>query len=392
MARTRLPLDDPRAASDTVRQRALELGFDLIGIAPAAPPEHADYLLTWLARGYAGEMAYLERPDSVAKRLDPNRALHGARSIVCVAMNYNDRNDGPTDMPSRPVVSRYARGADYHAVFEEKLDDLSRSLSGLLHGRARTLSYVDYGPVLERDHAQRAGLGWIGKNTMLINPRIGSYFFLGEILTDVDLEPDEAFLPDHCGTCERCIVACPTGAIRGSREIDARLCIAYLTIELRGPIPSQLRSLVGNRVFGCDICQEVCPWNRNAPITREPRFEPRASTTGPALIELLKLTEDQFQERFADTPVARPKRRGFLRNVAVALGNWGDPAAVPSLVDALQDGEPLVRGHAAWALGEIGGGVALEGLEARLPFEEDDWVQDELRLAIARASRADRPG
>lgn len=388
MAGTRLPIHDPRTASVAIRERALELGFELVGIAPAAPPEHAGYFLTWLERGNAGEMAYLERPDTVKRRLDPREVLPGARAIVCVAMNYNDPDDGPTDTPSRPVISRYARGADYHAVFEERLEDLAQTLSGILRGTARALSYVDYGPVLERDHAQRAGLGWIGKNTMLIHPRIGSYLFLGEIITDVDLEPDEAFLPDHCGTCVRCIVACPTGAIRESRELDARLCISYLTIELRGPIPRELRPLIGNRVFGCDICQEVCPWNRDAPAAREPRFEPRESTTGPALIELLSLTEDQFRERFADSPVARPKRRGFLRNVAVALGNWGDPSAVPPLIGALQDEAPLVRGHAAWALGAIGGDAALTALDARLRSEEDDWVREEIHLARDRISSA----
>ncbi len=390
MAGTRLPTHDRSAASESIRRRALELGFELVGMAPAEPPRHARYFLTWLERGYAGEMTYLNRPDSVRRRLDPRKALPGARAIICVAMNYHDGDDDPTDMPARPVVARYARGADYHAVFEEKLERLAKSLWEQTGGSAQSLRYVDYGPVLERDHAQRAGLGWIGKNTMLINPRIGSYLFLGVILTDADLDFDEAFLPDHCGTCERCITACPTGAIRGSRELDSRLCISYLTIEQRGPIPRELRPLIGNRVFGCDICQEVCPWNRDAPRTRERRFQPRESTTGPGLIELLDLTDDRFKERFADTPIARAKRRGFLRNVAVALGNWGDPVAVPPLINALYDEEPLLRGHAAWALGEAGGSTAMAGLEARLRFEEDDWVKSEIRLALAGTSRADR--
>jgi epoxyqueuosine reductase len=390
MAGNRRPTHDRRAASEAIRRRALELGFDLVGIAPAEPPANAAYFLTWLEHGYAGEMAYLSRPDSVRRRLDPHEALSGARAIICVAMNYHDADDGPSETPDRPVIARYARGADYHAVFEEKLERLVQSLSDLVGGAARTLCYVDYGPVLERDHAQRAGLGWIGKNTMLINPRIGSYLFLGEIITDADLEPDEAFLPDHCGTCDRCMTACPTGAIRSARELDSRLCISYLTIELRGPIPRDLRRLIGNRIFGCDICQEICPWNRDAPRTKERRFEPRA-TTASELIELLELTEDQFKERFGDTPIARAKRRGLLRNVAVALGNWGDPSAVPTLISALDDGEPLVRGHAAWALGQAGGGGAIRGLQTRLQFEEDHWVRSEIRDALAGVPRSDSP-
>jgi epoxyqueuosine reductase len=389
MGASKLPPHDRVAASESIRRRAQELGFDRVGIAPAKPPPNAAYFLAWLERGYAGEMKFMGRPDSVRRRLDPRQALPAARAILCVAMNYHNADDGPTDTPSRPVIARYARGADYHAVFEEKLQQLAQSLSEFGCGGAQTRCYVDYGPVLERDHAQRAGLGWIGKNTMLINPEIGSYLFLGVILTDADLEFDAAFLPDHCGTCDRCLTACPTGAIRSPRDLDSRLCISYLTIELRGPIPRELRPFIGNRVFGCDICQEVCPWNRGVPTTKEPRLEPREGTTGPELIELLGLTEDRFKQRFGDTPIARTKRRGFLRNVAVALGNWGAPSVVPPLIRALDDEEPLVRGHAAWALGRAGGPTAHRGLEDRLRLEEDDWVQSEIRQALASMSQAD---
>ena len=391
MAGKPLPTHERSAISEAIRRRALQLGFELVGIAPAEPPAHAAYFLTWLERGYAGEMSFLSRPDSVRRRLDPRQALTGARGIICVAMNYDDGADGPTDWPARPVVARYARGADYHTIFEQKLEQLAQSLSELTRGTVRTLCYVDYGPVLERDHAQRAGLGWIGKNTMLINPKLGSYLFLGVILTEADLDCDEAFLPDHCGTCDRCVSACPTGAIRAPREVDSRLCISYLTIELRGPISSELRPLIGNRVFGCDICQEVCPWNRDVPRTKEQGFEPREATMAVELVELLALTEDQFRERFGDTPVARAKRRGFLRNVAVALGNWADPAAVPSLISALNDEEPLLRGHAAWALGRVGDDASSNGLQARLHREEDGWVRSEIRLALADISQANHP-
>ncbi|MEE9133894.1 MAG: tRNA epoxyqueuosine(34) reductase QueG [Gemmatimonadota bacterium] len=382
MPRSPLPTHPSLSPSQAIKRRAFALGFDLVGIAPAERPAHADVYLDWLERGYGGEMAYLERSDAVRRRLDPAEALPGARSIVIVAMNYHNGDDGPTDDPSRPVIARYARGTDYHNVFEEKLEQLADSLREVTGDDSATRCYVDYGPVLERDHAQRAGLGWIGKNTVLINPEIGSYVFLGEILTDACLQPDDPFLPDHCGTCERCIEACPTGAIVGPRELDARLCISYLTIELRGPIPRELRPLIGNRVFGCDICQEVCPWNRGIPETGEPRFKPRDNVTGPELAEFLHLDEEQFRERFEDTPLSRGKRRGFLRNVATALGNWGHPAAVPPLVSGLNDVEPLVRGHAAWALGQVGTPEARRALEARLEMEAELWVREEIGLAL----------
>ncbi len=368
--------------SAVIKDAAHELGFDLAGIAPAERPVHADFYLDWLKREYHGEMMYLARPDAVERRLQPRQALPGARSIVVVALNYATRDAGAANDPARPVISRYARGTDYHLIFEEKLEQLAESVRAAAGDGATTKCYVDYGPVLERDHAQRSGLGWIGKNTLLINQQLGSYLFLGEILTDAELQPDDAFLPDHCGTCERCIWACPTGAIAGPREVDARLCISYLTIELRGPIPLELRPLIGNRVFGCDICQEVCPWNKEAPESAEPRFEPRDDVTGGELIELIALSEEEFRQRYRGTPIERPKRRGFLRNVAVALGNWGQPAAVPALVGALNDEDPLVRGHVAWALGRIGGPEAANALDVRLAKEDDGWVRTEIGLAL----------
>jgi epoxyqueuosine reductase len=312
----------------------MQLGFELVGIAPAGRPTHADYYLNWLESGYHGEMAYLARPDAVARRLNPSEALPGARSIIVVAMNYHVQNPESLDDPSRGLVARYARGSDYHRVFEEKLEQLATELRVSLGSDVGIRAYVDYGPVLERDHAQRAGLGWIGKNTLLIHPNLGSYLFLGELLTDAELEPDDPFRLEHCGTCERCIDACPTGAIKAGRKLDARLCISYLTIELRGPIPIELRALIDNRIFGCDICQEVCPWNREIAGTSEPRFQPRADVSGVELIALMGLSEEQFRQRFSDTPLTRPKRTGLLRNVAVALGNWGDRAAVPVLTRA----------------------------------------------------------
>ncbi|MDP2576713.1 MAG: tRNA epoxyqueuosine(34) reductase QueG [Candidatus Palauibacterales bacterium] len=365
-----------------MKRRAHELGFDLVGIAPAERPTHADFYVDWLERGHGGTMNYLARPDAVARRLDPASALSGARSIILVALNYHNRDDGPVDDPARPVVARYARGTDYHDIFEEKLEALIQSLRAIIGSDVHTRAYVDYGPVLERDHAQRAGLGWIGKNTVLINPRLGSYLFLGEILTDAELAFDEPFVDDRCGTCARCIAACPTGAIKGPRDLDARLCISYLTIELRGPIPRDLRPLIGNRVFGCDICQEVCPWNEGVPETKEPRLRPRDDITGAELIELMGLGESEFEERFSDTPLERTRRRGLLRNVAVALGNWADPRAVPALTRGLHDDEPLVRGHSAWALGRIATERAGSALTGRLVVETEEWVRSELEAAL----------
>jgi epoxyqueuosine reductase len=351
-------------------------------MAPAEPPAHGEFYLEWLERGFAGTMAYLSRPDSVRRRLDSREALPGARTIVVVALNYLNGGDGPEADPSRPVIARYARGTDYHAVFEEKLQALAEYLGKIVGGQPSVRCYVDYGPVLERDHAQRAGLGWIGKNTLLISTDIGSYTFIGEILTDAPLVPDEPFVPDHCGTCERCIDACPTGAIVGPREVDARLCLSYLTIELRGPIPRELRTLIGNRVFGCDICQEICPWNSEAPATAEELFMPRADIVGPDLIQLMDIGEDEFSKRYSDTPLSRGKRPGLVRNVAIALGNWGDPSALPALGRGLNDDDALIRGHSAWALGRIGTAAARDMLKARSRLESDQWVLDEIGLAL----------
>jgi epoxyqueuosine reductase len=382
MAPTKRPANSATSPTSAIKARACELGFQLVGIAPAERPLHADFYLDWLERQYHGEMAYLAREDAVRRRLDPADALPGARSIIMVAMSYAGGTDGPTGDPRQPVVARYARGIDYHAIFEEKLEQLAGALRHLAGDATRSRCYVDYGPVLERDHAQQAGIGWIGKNTCLIHPDFGSYLFLGAILTDAELQSDEPFLPDRCGTCDRCIWACPTGAIEESRAVDARLCISYLTIELHGPIPVELRPAIGNHIFGCDVCQEVCPWNKKVPETKEPRFEPRAGPDVPELIELMRLSEQEFEARYADSPLARAKRRGLLRNVAVALGNWADPAAIPALIDGLNDDDPLVRGHAAWALGRIDRPEAAKALEFRLPLEEDGWVRTEIGLAL----------
>jgi epoxyqueuosine reductase len=384
--------------SSRIRDRAREMGFAAVGIAPVHPSAHAGAYARWIDAGMHGDMAYLAREDAVEKRLEPDVLVPGARSAVVVALEYfsPDAAPGTPDDPSRGIVARYARNVDYHDLMKERLIALQAWIDAeLLPVRGR--AYVDTGPVLERELAQRAGLGWAGRNTMLIRPGRGSYFFLGVVLLDVELAYDSPFEADRCGTCSACISACPTRALLGRDEsgapvMDARRCISYLTIEQRGPIPRELRPLIGNRIYGCDICQEVCPWNGFASETPEEAFLAREGLDGPSLIEWMTMTQEEFSRRFKGSPVKRAKRRGLLRNVAVALGNWGAPEAVPALAAALNDEEPLVRGHAAWALTQIASGSAASeadvarvgaALVRRLGVEEDAWVREELSLALA---------
>ncbi|HEV3050394.1 MAG TPA: tRNA epoxyqueuosine(34) reductase QueG, partial [Longimicrobium sp.] len=371
----------PHEISERIRHRAREMGFGAVGFAPAHASAYGDAYARWLGEGMHGEMAYLAREDAVAKRRDPAVLVPGARSAVVVAMEYYNADADPavTGDPSRGIVARYARNFDYHELMKERLIALQDWINAELlpvHGRA----YVDTGAVLERELAQRAGLGWFGRNTMLIQPGKGSFWFLGAILLDVELAYDQPFAKDHCGTCAACVRACPTGALLGRDEsgaprMDARRCISYLTIELRGPIPRDLRPLIGNRVYGCDICQECCPWNRFATPSSEEAFLAREGLDGPKLIEWMTMTQEEFSARFKGSPIKRAKRRGLLRNVAVALGNWGSPEAVPALAAALNDEELLVRGHAAWALGRVGTEAARQALRGREEVEEDAWVR-----------------
>lgn len=334
----------PEALTTRVKTTGRRLGFELVAVGPADPPEHGTAFEAWLDAGYAGEMAYLER--GRAKRLDPRRVLPGARSVVACALNYHQGHDaaGPAH------VARYAWGTDYHTVMERRLHALLADLETAAPGAAGRV-YVDTGPVLERDLAARAGLGWVGKNTMLLHPALGSYFFIGVILTTAELAFD-APLPDRCGTCTRCLEACPTGAFPAPYVLDARRCISYLTIEHRGPIPIGLRERVGTLAFGCDICQVVCPWNRQAPVTGESAFAAREL---PRLTELVVLSEEEYRGRLRGSPLRRARRRGLARNAAVALGNSGDPAAAPALTRALDDPDPDVRAHAGWALERLAG-------------------------------------
>jgi len=350
---------------EAFRADALGLGFLQVGFAPATAPPHAEAYLDWLRQGHNGDMGWMAREDSVRRRLDPREALPGCRTLVMVSMGYAAEPGGFAGPPAGQHgdrrwsrVARYAAGRDYHLEFEERLADLM----GLIRDRwpsAGLKPYVDYGPVLERAHAQRAGLGWVGKNTMLIHPELGSWTLLGEVLTTLEIAPDAPFEADRCGTCIRCIEACPTGAIVGPRELDARRCISYLTIELRGSIPESLRPGIGNRVFGCDICQEVCPWNEGAPSGGQSSQPVQwggpipPDTMASWAEELLDLSDDQFLSRYGETPLARPGREGMLRNLCVGLGNSGDTAAVPVVMRCFDEDSPVVREHAAWALARL---------------------------------------
>jgi epoxyqueuosine reductase len=332
----------PSSAESRIKEAAQALGLDPVGITAVGPADHHDAFRAWLDRGFAGEMGYLER--GAEKRRDSSLPFPDARSAIVVGLDYGGKQ------PPGPIA-RYARGDDYHDVMIDRLETLQQKVEEVVGHSISARAYVDTGPILERDLAQRAGLGWIGKNTNLINPDRGSFFFLGVLLTDLELVSDAPFEADRCGTCTRCLEACPTDAFVEPRVLDATRCISYLTIEHRSAIAPELRPLIGDLVYGCDICQDVCPWNhRFSHETGDPALAARAENVHADIPELLRLTDAQFAERFRGSPVTRAKRRGLARNAAVVLGNRRDPKDIPALASALSDPEPLVREHAAWAL------------------------------------------
>jgi epoxyqueuosine reductase len=366
---------------EAIRDRARELGFDDCRFTTASTPESGAHFQNWLAKGRQGGMTYLLK--NAHKRMDPQKVLPGAQSIVALAVSYENKgstghrarkayrfsgrqSDGYTGALEHSagtfdisggkahtgVIARYARYGDYHDVIAERLRTLVDFVAHIGGRDTRSLWYVDTGPLLERDLAQRAGLGFIGKHTNLISRGLGNWIFLSEIITTLRLEPD-APEQNRCGCCRRCLDACPTGAIRAPFQLDARLCISYLTIELKGSIPLELREAIGNRIYGCDDCLAVCPWNRFARSSQLMSEHLRLDLEEPDLIELLSLTDAQFKERFAGTPIMRAKRKGLLRNVCVALGNTGHSTALPALRKAAQDPEPLIAEHARWAIERI---------------------------------------
>lgn len=334
-----------------IRQHAAELGFDDCRFTTAEAPASAEQFQQWLAEKNHGEMSWLER--TTEKRADPQKVLPGAKSVICLAASYETQNR-PSAIGHRPsgIVARYARFADYHDVLAERLKDLAEFINQLGGLPTRSLWYVDTGPLLERSFAERAGVGFVGKHTNVVSRRLGNWIFLAEILTTLELVPD-APEKNRCGKCSLCMAACPTNAITAPFQLDARKCISYLTIELKGAIPVELRPLIGNRIFGCDDCLAVCPWNRFAHEGRLMQPHIRADLQQPDLIELLQLDAAAFKARFAGTPMLRTKRRGLLRNVCVALGNTGDPSALLALERAANDPEPLIAEHARWAIEQI---------------------------------------
>jgi epoxyqueuosine reductase len=359
------------SVTQLIKEKAYALGFDLIGIAPADHAPHAKAYRYWLSQGYAAEMHWLARnPDH---RQDPRRVIPGSRAVVVVGLSYFVL-DPPFELwhdPSRGRIARYAWGMDYHDVMLPRLRTLGDFIEKEVNRSLRQRAYVDTGPILERDFAAQAGLGFIGKNTLLINPQWGSYLFLGEILVDLELEYDEPALDGGacclispkgeskrvgtCGNCTRCLTVCPTHAFPAPYILDSNHCISYLTIELKGAIPPKLRPLLGNWIFGCDACQEICPWvRRYSQPTRKTFLSYDPDFVIPRLIDLMSLDARSFRARFRGTPVNRTKRRGLLRNVAVALGNWGSPEALPVLQQVLEkESEPLIREHATWAIEQI---------------------------------------
>ncbi len=380
----------PEALKKRLRDESRRFGFDHIGFAPAVLPEAGRRFAAWLEAGHHGEMGWLGR--NPARRSDAG----AGRTVIVCSVNY--WAGGPaTAPPGGGVVSQYAAGDDYHRVLESRLRAFARFAgelgrkAGLLGEDERIPTLVDHGPLLEKAFAERAGIGWIGKHSNVIAPRGSSWFFLGELLFPAALPPDDPH-PNRCGTCSRCIAACPTDAIVAPYVVDSRLCISYLTIELRGPIPRELRRKMGDRIFGCDDCQDVCPWNRFAVKAADSELAPRADGLGTeTLADLLALTRDEFQRRTRRSAIRRAGYPGFLRNVVVALGNTRDPAAFPPLGRALDHPEPLVRGHAAWALGEVDASRATPLLRARLRRETDDSVREEITATLDERAMVNSP-
>ena len=343
------PVAPPRL-EELVRAQAYGLGFDLVGLTTLGPVETARHFDEWVDAGFAGEMDYLPRWRD--KRADTRLPFPGVASAIVVGMDYGGREPGGP-------VARYARGDDYHDLMIERLRALHRWIEAQLGRAVHGKAYVDTGPILERDLARRAGLGWFGKNTMLVNPERGSFFFLGALLVHLELAPDEPFAADRCGTCTRCLDACPTGAFEGPRRLDARKCISYLTIEAKGAIPEALREAIGDRMYGCDVCQDVCPWNvrfaralpDESPYAARQVLEGKDART--LAREILAMTQEEFSRAFAKSPMKRAKLRGLKRNAAAVLGNIGTADDADVLTRVLDDDEPLVREHAGWALESI---------------------------------------
>jgi len=361
----------------SIKDKAQEIGFDLVAISPVKEFPENQFYKEWLSKGFAGEMHYLQKDSE--KRADIKKVLPDAKSVICCAINYNTDFPYSTncDEADRGWISRYAWGNDYHDQVHNKLKLLTDYCNNLMPDAFNSKYYVDTGPVLEKVFSKYSGIGWIGKNTCIINQEVGSWLFLGEIITDVELEYDSP-APDRCGTCTRCIEACPTGAIVEPYVLDSRKCISYLTIELKESIPLELREGMENNIYGCDICQDVCPWNRDADITDDVNFHPREKLYNPELTYLANISIEDFRELFQKSPIKRTKRKGLLRNVMIAIGNSGNSDFISYVKIALNDEEPLIRATAVWAYWKIEGEDAKEYLSLLFENETDSIVRNEI--------------
>jgi epoxyqueuosine reductase len=385
-------------SAEKLKNHARELGFNMVGITPATPSPMLEAYFRWVDAGMHGEMGYMARPDRQARRRDLSVILPGVRSLVVVGFDYRADlvPESVLKDPSRGRIASYAWGLDYHDVLTPKLEALAEWLRVESGQSISHRVYVDTGALLERSHAQQAGMGFIGKNTMLIHPRRGSYFFLGEILTDLAFDKyDKPHKVTMCGSCTRCLNACPTNAFPQPHVLDARRCISYLTIEYKGWIPRELRPLMGNWVFGCDVCQDVCPFQRFSPTHTDHQIPIQIDVdrSAPSIIDLLSLNPEVFKERFYATSIYRIKRERLVRNACIAAGNWGHEDAIEPLARLLDDASSLVRGHAAWALGEIRRTAKAQSsqreIQSKLKLlderETDSEVKAEIALALGNA-------
>ena len=369
---------NPSSLTEALKAQAHELGFSLVGVCPAQRPPHWEAFQRWLQAGYAGQMEYFHQRAEAYEH--PRFVLDGVRSLVMLGVNY--RTEEPVDpAPGQARIARYAWGLDYHELIRRRLRQLGRWLVQQVPG-AGVRGVVDTAPLLERCFAQQAGLGWIGKNTLLIHPRLGSYLFLAALLTDRELAYDEPFPGQHCGRCRACLDACPTGALVAPYVLDARRCISYLTIELRQMPPEELRPKIGQWLFGCDRCQEVCPWNRRGRVSEEPGFRPAEGCNPADAVQILGVTEQEFRRRFGPTALRRAGRAGLVRNAALVLGNQPTEQGLAALCHALQDSQPTVRAACAWALGRYPPPKAHSALHKALATETVPQVQEEIRRSL----------
>jgi epoxyqueuosine reductase len=372
------------ALASEIKQEAFRLGFNLVGITTPDPPANIAIFEAWLSQGHHADMGYMSSERARRKRSDPRLILPECRAIIALAMNYLPSSTMPDREAREFQIAAYALGDDYHDLLPQRMKRLVEFIADCIGREVHHKIYTDTGPLLERELAQRAGLGWIGKNSCLIHPQTGSYFVLGEILLDVPLPPDLPFMHDRCGTCTRCIDACPTECILPNRTVDSRKCISYWTIEAKNAIPPELRPLHADWIFGCDICQQVCPYNNTfAKSSEAPAFQLRSSLEAATLDDMLTLDSQNWRRDFKGSPLLRAKRRGLLRNAAVVAGNTGERKYVTRLTSLLeQDPEPLVRAHATWALGRIGSTEALDRLRAARSNERSPEVIEEIEAAL----------